>query len=248
MRTRIIVAVILSMLLASIALYAKNSANKPPKNSIPQPKILVELFTSESCSSCPTADALLTKSVANYPDILFLSFHVDYWNHLGWKDLFSKKEFTNRQNQYAQWLNTSSIYTPQMVVNGNTEFVGSKASTLTSSLNSAKMNETKPISLKQNSKNIQASIEGRIPNNSTIYLALVQKNALRKIFNGENQGRTLTHTNIVVGLWNKPLTEQSTIFSIPENTQTLKSEEYFWAAFCQENKSGSISALGVLNP
>lgn len=248
MTTKITIAVFLSMLPTSIALFAGNTASNSPKNSTPQPKILVELFTSEGCSSCPPADALLTKSVAIYPDVLFLSFHVDYWNHLGWKDLFSKKEFTDRQNQYTQWLHTSSIYTPQIVVNGSTEFVGSKSSTLANSLTSAKMSNPRQITLKHNSKNIQACIEGKIPNNCSIYLALVQKHGERKIMNGENQGRTLTHSNVVIGLWDKPLIAQSTTFTIPDEILPAKSDEYFWAAFCQDAKSGSITALGVLKP
>ena len=89
---------------------------------------VVELFTSEGCSSCPPADKVLAtikEAYANDP-VFILSYHVDYWDRLGWKDVFSKPAFSARQYQYVQWLNLSSAYTPQVVVNGVKEFVGSQ--------------------------------------------------------------------------------------------------------------------------
>ncbi|MEO6849831.1 MAG: DUF1223 domain-containing protein, partial [Mucilaginibacter sp.] len=93
---------------------------------------VVELFTSEGCSSCPPADAVVAKvqkESANKP-VYILAYHVDYWNRLGWKDVFSSPEYSARQNQYAHWLKLSSVYTPQVVVNGRTEFVGSEEGAL----------------------------------------------------------------------------------------------------------------------
>jgi hypothetical protein len=82
--------------------------------------IVVELFTSEGCSSCPPADALLA-GLADRPDVLALSFHVDYWDRLGWKDPFSSREATERQNRYATLLALHTVYTPQIVVDGRWE-------------------------------------------------------------------------------------------------------------------------------
>src|SRR5476649_2001101 len=89
---------------------------------------VIELFTSEGCSSCPPADALVAKVQKESADkpVYILAFHVDYWNRLGWKDAFSSAEYSYRQSQYARWLKLSSVYTPQIVVNGHTEFVGSE--------------------------------------------------------------------------------------------------------------------------
>ena len=86
--------------------------------------ILVELFTSEGCSSCPPADALLAE-LASRPDVLALSFHVDYWDRLGWKDPFSSREASQRQNRYAALLDLATVYTPQIVVDGGWQAVGS---------------------------------------------------------------------------------------------------------------------------
>src|SRR6201989_1052779 len=99
--------------------------------------IVVELFTSEGCSSCPPADALLAELSAR-PDVLALSFHVDYWDRLGWKDPFSSPDATRRQHGYADLLGLATVYTPQMVVDGRWQAVGSDRNELEQALGSAR--------------------------------------------------------------------------------------------------------------
>ena len=98
--------------------------------------MVVELFTSEGCSSCPPADKLLEKLRSD--DVLVLSFHVDYWNQLGWRDPFSSPEYTIRQRQYAGLFKLDQVYTPQMIVGGETEFVGSNSKLATAAISKAK--------------------------------------------------------------------------------------------------------------
>src|SRR5215217_5363459 len=92
-----------------------------------RPKAVVELFTSQGCASCPSADALLT-SLAEDDDVVALAYHVDYWDYVGWKDTFGNADFSDRQRDYAESWGSSRIYTPQMVVNGAKGVVGSRRS------------------------------------------------------------------------------------------------------------------------
>ena len=114
--------------IAAVALVAVVWQMRDGYAASPTP-IIVELFTSEGCSSCPAADALLQSLVDTQPiagaDVIGLGHHVDYWNELGWRDRFSSAASTNRQQRYGQVFNVDSIYTPQMVVDGREEFVGS---------------------------------------------------------------------------------------------------------------------------
>ena len=113
---------------------------------------LIELFTSEGCSSCPVADAILEEVQKKYIDknVLIIGYHVDYWNKLGWKDIFSDASFTQRQEYYSNIFRLNNIYTPQVVVNGKKEFLGSDKSKLTSSIEE-QLNERSVVSIKLNS-------------------------------------------------------------------------------------------------
>src|SRR2546430_9680821 len=121
-----ICALLLSLCLA-LAIAPLHAGERP---------IVVELFTSEGCSSCPPADALLAE-LAGRPDVLALSFHVDYWDRLGWKDPFSSPDATRRQHGYAEPFGISTGYTPQMVVDGRWQAVGSDRSEVEQALGSA---------------------------------------------------------------------------------------------------------------
>jgi hypothetical protein len=167
---------------------------------------VIELFTSEGCSSCPPADALVArveKEVTDKP-VYILAYHVDYWNRLGWKDAFSSAEYSARQSQYADWLNLSSVYTPQIVVNGRKEFVGSEEGTLRNAIKSdLGINAKSDLALNDiKVEGDKATIQyatGTV-NNAVLILALVEKNATTKVQRGENSGRTLSHVQIVTQL------------------------------------------------
>lgn len=115
---------------------------------------VVELFTSEGCSSCPPADVLVAKLQKESADkpVYILAFHVDYWNRLGWKDVFSSHEYSSRQYQYSKWLK-SEVYTPQVIVNGRTEFVGSDEKSLGNAIKTG-LEKTAKTELTLNNENI----------------------------------------------------------------------------------------------
>lgn len=210
---------------------------------------LVELFTSEGCSSCPTADELVAKVQKEVGDkpVYILAYHVDYWDRLGWKDVFSNAAYTKRQNDYARWLNLSQIYTPQIVVNGKTEFVGSQEGALREAIK-AGLQDNADVQLNisaatvtGNTVLIQCKVEGKADNaHDVLSLALVQKLAVSKVKSGENGGRTLAHAQIVRSLQSMPLKSSgSTTIALPAGLATRDLEVI---GFVQNTGSGAVLA------
>jgi hypothetical protein len=166
---------------------------------------VVELFTSEGCSSCPPADELLAKQVVqarqNDLRVFPIAHHVDYWDRLGWRDPFSSAEASARQQRYAQAFKSEQIYTPQIIVNGETEFVGSDARMAQKTI-AAALAATTPtkLSLKPDRSDSQAiSVEYAIESNQqgmVLNLVLVERGLTTQVLRGENGGRTLTHENV----------------------------------------------------
>ncbi|HEY9004075.1 MAG TPA: DUF1223 domain-containing protein [Mucilaginibacter sp.] len=168
--------------------------------------VVVELFTSEGCSSCPPADALVArvqKESADKP-VYILAFHVDYWNRLGWKDVFSSHDYSSRQYQYSKWIK-SEVYTPQVIVNGHTEFVGSDEKSLRNAIKTGLENSAKTelslsnIKIEGDKANVQYHVTGAA-SGSNLLIAMIEKNATTKVQSGENSGRTLSHVQIVTQL------------------------------------------------
>lgn len=222
---------------------------------------VVELFTSEGCSSCPPADELIAKvqKESDGKPVYILAYHVDYWNRLGWKDQFSNAAYSQRQGLYASWLN-ASLYTPQAVVNGVTEFVGSDEGRLRKAVSSALSRSGKEnvsishATLDHDKVNIGYQIAGvaasgttaggAAASNTSLLIALIQKNAVSKVLKGENGGRTLSHAQIVRDL------ETISLNAKKDGTATLKAPEgmnagaYEVIAFLQNNRTGEITAAG----
>jgi hypothetical protein len=196
----------LSRLLASAALIVAL-----PVTAAPSRPVVVELFTSEGCSSCPPADAYLSELSQQRTDILPLAFHVTYWNSLGWKDPFSLDIATQRQAEYARRFGDGS-YTPEMVVDGTTGFVGSDRSSAEVAIQHAKDEDSTatPVSAIRTGNAITVSV-GAGSGNAQVILVGYDAQHVTAIGRGENGGRTLKESNIVrsfqqIGQWNgKPV-------------------------------------------
>ncbi len=165
--------------------------------------VIMELFTSQGCSSCPPADALLAEYVnAHNAHIIPISFHVDYWNRLGWADPFSNKAFSERQQWYSQHLPKGSVYTPQLIVNGSGEAVGNNRNAVSQIVQKSllvKQAETialTDISIGKNTLSFRYKTENA-GHNEILNIAIVQKKATTFIRAGENKGETITNQNIV---------------------------------------------------
>ena len=208
--------------------------------------VVMELFTSQGCSSCPAADRLLGKYAAGNDDrILPLSFHVDYWNRLGWTDPFSSKRFTERQNNYANRMKLESIYTPQLIINGQKELVGNEERAVASAVSNA-LKDSAEISVNLSAPEIKGnniSVSYRLNNmlpNASINAVLLQKEATTNIRAGENHGVKLTNYNVVRDISTVPLSgiAGSMALQIPAG---YNASAFSIVLFVQDNGSGKIS-------
>jgi hypothetical protein len=198
LRPRLVVVLAVAAFIAALTLTMHGA---PPKLG-PNP-VIVELFTSQGCSSCPPADALIHE-IAHDPAmrgrVIPLAFHVDYWDRLGWRDPFSSAEWTQRQVRYTSAMRLSSSYTPQAVVGGTRQFVGSNRSALNAALEAA--SNAKPagaveLSVRRESNSLIATIHATVPANDDLFVAVTEDDVITKVPHGENAGRTLTNDSIV---------------------------------------------------
>jgi hypothetical protein len=166
---------------------------------VPRP-IVVELFTSQGCSSCPPADEVLGE-LSRRSDVLPLAFHVDYWDRLGWKDPFSSAAATARQRSYASWLSAPTIYTPQMVIDGRTDVVGSYRDRVLAAIDKARaVSVVVPLTLSVRDDAIDVRIGGAEAKPAKLWLVGFDRHHVTKIGAGENGGRTLSEFNVVRGV------------------------------------------------
>jgi hypothetical protein len=230
--------------------------NAPVKNKViadGKGFAVVELFTSEGCSSCPPADELVARIQKEDKDkqVYILAFHVDYWNRLGWKDVFSSADYSKRQNEYANWLNLQSVYTPQIVVNGKKEFVGSEEGALRNAITAGLRTnpvETLTLNTQKNQDHItvQYHVNGT-EKNTNLLLALVQKAAQTKVQHGENGGRTLSHVQIVRKIQSQAINtggNGNATIGIPEGINT---QDWEVIGLVQNQTNGEILAAAKAN-
>ena len=182
--------------------FAVSSARAEPRSSAAQP-VVVELFTSQGCSSCPPADAYLTQ-LSRDSTILALSMHVDYWNGLGWKDPFSSAAVTARQRSYARNLRAHYVYTPQMVVMGAAHAVGSNHAEVARLVANARARaaDAPAVTIDHSARNaltIRVGA-GTVTERATVWLVSYDTRHETRVAAGENGGRTLAYSNVVRGI------------------------------------------------
>lgn len=184
----------------------KNGPDTPRSADAGSTPVLVELFTSEGCSSCPPADALLSRLFRTQPvrgaDIIALEEHVNYWDNLGWKDPFSSDAATARQSEYGEAFGGKEIYTPQMIVDGRTEFVGSSDSDALRAIRAASQAPKRELHLSwQKDDTLAIHLEPLISagqgDDMQLFLVVAENMVHSDVKHGENAGRALEHNGIV---------------------------------------------------
>jgi hypothetical protein len=237
---------------------ANDLATATDGNSVP---VLVELFTSEGCSSCPPADRLLTEldgQPISGVQVIALSEHVDYWNRLGWTDPFSSSEFSERQNEYAATLHSDDVYTPQMIVDGRVQFVGSNASkarqAITAASRAPKANVILKLAAPETPDSLTLKVEitnlpgGTQGDSADVMLAITEDGLRSNVSSGENSGRKLTHSAVTrsltrIGTINGPrfASEQKVALN-----GKWKRESLHAIAFVQERSSRKVFGAASL--
>lgn len=234
---------------------AISSAQTAQKNRMP---VLVELFTSEGCSSCPPADALLAKLDQSQPvagaEIIVLGEHVDYWDNLGWHDRFSSHQYTDRQSQYSARLNVDGVYTPQMIVDGTDQFVGNDAPHAVRAIQHAEQTPKLTLTVSQplvDGRKVSASVS--LPSSTAqtkgeLYAALVDPTDSTEVRGGENGGRHLQHAGVVRTLQRvgsmKDLANGPVSFSLNAPADA-KPAEMRVVVFAQQSGQGAV--LGAVS-
>jgi hypothetical protein len=222
-----------------------------------QPFAVVELFTSEGCSSCPPADALLSdiknKADKNHQNVITLAYHVDYWNRLGWKDPYSKAQFSFRQENYSRIMPGNEMFTPQVIVNGTKSFTGSDKKQIQANIESA----LREISSSTLSMHIDStsndtiygtyatSVNGR---DFSIKFALSEDGLSTRVGSGENSGKELHHDSVVRYLSSVDSPPASGSFRVPLNVFTGKGTRHLTAFVQRKSKMDIlVVATSVIN-
>ena len=229
-----------ALALGAAAMFAK------PGFAAPARPVIVELFTSQGCSSCPPADAFF-ETLKGEPGIVALSYHVDYWDYLGWRDTLGSSEYSQRQYDYAKSRGDMNVYTPQTVINGASHFVGSQTSKVSAGIAEARTSngaQWVDIAMSDNKTDIMIDIAAGAPTQkATLWLMAFAPSISTDIKKGENAGKTVAYHNVVrkmvpAGMWHgepaKIVLPRESV--IPEDCKG-------WVALLQEGKVGRV--IGV---
>lgn len=256
-----ILGVICMVAFVSLLLHDAEAAPKPAQKNQPASQggtVVLELFTSQGCSSCPPADQLLTALGTERfagGTVIALAWHVDYWNRLGWSDPFSSPRWSARQREYARVMRSSQVYTPQMILNGQTQLVGSSERAVRAEI-ARQLGRKGPgfvsiRSLKPAASVVQVELEARVDPahaSSTLRLNVVlfENEVTTAVRRGENSGRALRNDHIV--RWaSEPLSPGKQKIQIPLDPK-WQGQNLGVAAFLQDSRTLEIFAAAVRNP
>jgi hypothetical protein len=227
--------------------------------------VIVELFTSEGCSSCPAADRMLARLEQTQPvpgaQVVAIEEHVDYWNQLGWNDPFSSPQYRARQNDYAVAFKANNIYTPQMVVNGQSAFVGSDMNRAYHEIGAAAQTSTTLVDLAANVNSrdpdlldLSVQVSNSKTNkwrDSNVYLAVTENGLSTYVQHGENSGRNLRHSSVVrsfgvIGRVNPQGANGGQLVSTLRLPREWKRENLHAVVFVQERDTFRITGASVV--
>ncbi len=232
-------AILAAGVIVTFALQSQTKSKTPVQTStVP---VVLELFTSQGCSSCPPADALLRR-IARDPDlrgrVIPLAFHVDYWNRLGWRDPFSSREWSRRQGDYVRAMKLDSAYTPQMVVNGTRQMVGSSSGAVMRAIEEESRRRPEgSVSITRTATG--ANVRARTSNASAeLVIVTFENDIVTNVTRGENGGKTLVNDAVV-----RTLTVASKL-----EAQIEASANEGVAAFLQERGTRRILAAATTGP
>jgi hypothetical protein len=245
MRSRAFGLSLIVLLSASGLSRAQSTADRVP--------VVAELFTSEGCSSCPPADGLLEILLQEQPIkgayVIPLSEHVTYWDHQGWKDPFSAQQYTVRQQQYGLRFNIESIYTPQLVIDGSHEFVGSDKRAIERALSDAAKTPkpvlTVTVTIADGSLNLTAAGPGlTAERNAELVFAVTEDHLVIDVPRGENAKRTLKHSGVVRWLKSAGAVGSSPPTATVKLAPDWHRENLRGVAFVQSKKDRRVIAAG----
>lgn len=233
---------------------ARSTISQVGSSNEGQNPVLVELFTSEGCSSCPPADRQLAFLQKMQPvagaEVVTLAFHVDYWDRLGWKDRFSSRSFSARQNDYTIAKGLDSSYTPQMIVDGQEQFVGSDGQTAAKAVTAAALSPKGTVTFTTANGKLGIMIDG-LPSHeaAAVLLALAEDGLETDVRAGENGGQRLLHTGVVRSfrtLGHIPVGKAIFKTSLPfPDMSGIKADKTRIVVFVQEERSRKVLAVGT---
>jgi hypothetical protein len=258
MRATVLLAIIsFAVFISGCPMQSENVTGAQPESlgnssTVRQP-VLVELFTSEGCSSCPPADKNLTFLERQQPvakaDVITLAFHVDYWDRLGWKDRFSSPLYSRRQEIYSQALKIGSNYTPQMVVDGREEFVGSDSGKASKEITKAVDTPKATVGVGIDGRKATLKVSN-VPthDDATIFAAVAEDAISSRVEGGENSGMTLEHVSVVrelktLGVLQSDKSDFEIVFDVPSNPE-WDPKNLRVVVFVQENDSRKVIGVG----